>query len=48
MDKEVALLAFISFLHIVRELVDGIFNNIPLPESNDRSIAENGTLAARF
>ena len=38
--KDIALPAFFSSLHAVRELIDGILNNILLPESNDISAAE--------
>ena len=40
MAKNIALPAFISFLHAARELVDGIFINILLPESNGLTAAE--------
>ena len=40
MAKDTALPPLMSSLHVVRELVDGILNNIPIPESNDLSAAE--------
>ena len=40
MAKDIALPAFISSLHAVRELVDGILNNILSLESNDLSAVE--------
>ena len=41
MAKDIALQGFISFLHVVRELVVvGILNNILLRESNDLSTAD--------
>ena len=40
MAKDIALPVFVSSLHAVRELVDGILINILLPESNDLPAAE--------
>ena len=48
MAKYIALPAFISFLHVVRELFDGILNNILLLEKNliFRLRRENGAVTA--
>ena len=40
MAKDIALPAFVSSLHAVRELVDGILSNILLTKSNDLAAAE--------
>ena len=40
MGKDIDLRAFNSLPHAARELVDCIFNNIPVPESNEVSAAE--------
>ena len=40
MTKDIALPVFIPSLHAEREFVDGVLNNILLPESNNLSASE--------